>query len=294
MGWLVVESALEADGGASTAELPACVSFADPQGSVGAKVLFNVANGLPTLAFLAFLTWRLKPSLRRLVRSQSQIMTTYYAFLWVVCLLNLFRVTFQIAESTDRNEKLWNFMWILTMAGMTTMEVSVVTFLSQGYVATGREALARTLCISGAVALFDCLVKVILVYGYRIPLFLFAEGAADPLQADMTWAKWGFWTTHHLFYLVVYLLILVLPHTHLRDYLPARPSFYRYVACLCLCNMGLMIGAVMVGSKSVDGYCVYGFFTSLYFTLYPPLLYMTFLSEFFVDDDLELEAAYYR
>ena len=124
------------------------MSFADPQGSVGAKVLFNVANGLPTLAFLAFLTWRLKPSLRRLVRSQSQIMTTYYAFLWVVCLLNLFRVTFQIAESTDRNEKLWNFMWILTMAGMTTMEVSVVTFLSQGYVATGREALARTLCIS--------------------------------------------------------------------------------------------------------------------------------------------------
>mmetsp|Transcript_33187 Transcript_33187/g.71533 ORF Transcript_33187/g.71533 Transcript_33187/m.71533 type:complete len:126 (-) Transcript_33187:174-551(-) len=109
----------------------------------------------------------------------------------------------------------------------------------------------------------------------------------------MSWAKWGFWTAHHLLYCVVYAFILVLPHTHLRDFLPARPSFYRYVALLCANNFGLVVGAMMVGSKHVTGYCVYGFFNFLYFACYPPLLYMTFLSEFFIDDELELEHAYY-
>jgi hypothetical protein len=276
-------------------EPPTCVSFVDPQGTTGARILFNLVYSVPTLFFLVFLTWRLKPALRRLVRSQSQIMRTYYAFLWVVCILNLFRCWFQIAESvgSGRNEKLWNFMWLLNMAGMTVMEVSVVTFLSQGYIATGKEALIRTLCISGAVALVDSIVKICLIYGYGTSLFMYHASVPDALSTDMSWAKWGFWTAHHLLYVMIYLFILVLPHTALRDYLPARPSFYRYVALLCLNNFGLVVGSIMVGSKHVSGYCVYGFFNFLYFSCYPPLLYMTFLSEFFVDDDLELESAYY-
>lgn len=272
-------------------DIPTCVSFVDPQGSVGAKVLFNLIYSVPTLAFLVFLTWRLKPALRRLVRSQSQIMRTYYSFLWVVCILNLFRCWFQIAESTGsgRNEKMWNFMWLLTMAGMTVMEVSVVTFLSQGYIATGKEALIRTLVISGAVALVDAIVKICLIFGYGTSLFLYH----DPLEEDMSWAKWGFWAAHHLLYVSIYAFILVLPHTHLRDYLPARPSFYRYVAILCANNVGLVIGSMMVGAKNTTGYCVYGTFTWLFFGFFPILLYITFLAEFFVDDDLELESALY-
>ena len=42
----------------------------------------------------------------------------------------------QIAESTNgsaaRDVKSWSFVWLVTTAGMTVMEVSVVTFLSQG------------------------------------------------------------------------------------------------------------------------------------------------------------------
>ncbi len=158
----------------------------DPQGSVGAKVLFNLAYGLPTLAFLVFLTWRLKPALKRLVRSQSQIMRTYYSFLWVVCALNLFRCWFQIAESAQsaggRNERLWNVMWLLTMTGMTVMEVSVVTFLSQGYVATGKEALVRTLAISGVFALIDAIVKMVLIFGTGTSLFIFHADSPTPLE----------------------------------------------------------------------------------------------------------------
>ena len=83
-----------------SAQSTMCVSFLEPEGS-GAKVFFNLAYSLPTLAFLVFLTMRLKSALRRLSRSQSQIMRTYYSFLWVVCALSLFRCIFQIAESTS-------------------------------------------------------------------------------------------------------------------------------------------------------------------------------------------------
>ena len=146
-----------------SAQSTMCVSFLEPEGS-GAKVFFNLAYSLPTLAFLVFLTMRLKSALRRLSRSQSQIMRTYYSFLWVVCALSLFRCIFQIAESTsgstERDFKSWSFVWLILTAGMTIMEVSVVTFLSQGYIATGKEALLRTLGISGAFALLDSIVKV--------------------------------------------------------------------------------------------------------------------------------------
>ena len=282
-------------GGENPQAAPFCVSLLDPQGSPGFSVFLNTIFGLSTLVFVGFLAWRLKTALRRLVRSQSQIMRVYYCFLWVVCFLNLCRFFFQIAESSTngRHEKLWNGMWLLTMFGMTLMEVSVVTFLSQGYIATGKEALIRTLCISGFIALFDSIVKMSLIFGYDTSLFIYDTDVPNPLENDMSWAKWGFWTAHHLLYMTIYLFILILPHTHLRDYLPARPSFYRYVALLCGNNFGLVIGSVMVGSKDTAGYCVYGIFNLLYFSCYPVLLYMTFLSEFFVDDDLELEHAYY-
>ena len=68
---------------------------------------------------------------------------------------------------------------------------------------------------------------------------------------------------------------------------------HRYVALLCANNFGLVVGSLMIGSKHVSGYCVYGVFAYVYGVCYPPLLYVTFLSEFFVDDDLELEHAYY-
>jgi len=143
--------------------------------------------------------------------------------------------------------------------------------------------------------------QMILIFGCGTSLFIVKEpngddSTSDPLgwlQLDMSWVKWGFWTAHHILYCMVYGFILVLPHTALRDYLPARPSFYRYVALLCANNFGLVVGSMMIGSKDVSGYCVYGVFAYLYSVCYPPLLYMTFLSEFFVDDDLELEHQYY-
>lgn len=48
-------------------------------------------------------------------------------------------------------------------------------------------------------------------------------------------------------------------------------------------------GAILLGSNVESGYCVYGMASYLYQSFYPPLLYMTFLAEFFSDDDMDLD-----
>jgi hypothetical protein len=63
------------------------------------------------------------------------------------------------------------------------------------------------------------------------------------IEDDMRWSKWGFWFVQHLCFLAVYCGILVLPYTKWRDRLPARPSFYRYVALLAMLNFFGFLGA---------------------------------------------------
>merc|ERR1739848_798479 len=123
-------------------------------------------------------------------------------------------------------------------------KTACLTLVTRLRIASAKSILIRTLCISGAVALVDSIVKICLIYGYGTSLFMYHASVPNALATDMSWAKWGFWTAHHLLYVTIYLFILVLPHTALRDYLPARPSFYRYVALLCLNNFGLVVGSI--------------------------------------------------
>lgn len=174
---------------------------------------------------------------------------------------------------------------------MVLLELSVVVFLLQGYITSGLEALIRTLAVSGGIALFESFIMMIYIFGIDVPLFMFSEDG--DLKGDMSWAKWSFWLLHHLAFLLVYLLILVVPYTQWRDLLPAKPSFYQYVAALFILSITAVLGSILIGSGVVAGYCVYGVASFLYYAAYPPLLYWTFLAEFFADDELDLELMYY-
>lgn len=61
--------------------------------------------------------WRVKPSLRKLQRSRSLIMGTYYGFLWAITILNLFRCILQMARNGTTHAPLWNAFWLLTRFG---------------------------------------------------------------------------------------------------------------------------------------------------------------------------------
>ncbi|CAL8462360.1 g1893 [Coccomyxa elongata] len=275
-----------------------CIDLVSPH-SHGAKIIYTVVIGLPTVLFLAFLGWRLLPSIRKLQRSQSHIMTTYYGFLWGVSLLNLMRCIALVAQDLQPSGDeylpplLLNHLWLLTRFGLVMLEVSVVVFLLQGYLTSGREALIRTLWISGAYAAFETLVASMYIFVAHVPLFLYG-GSPEAPENDLHWSKWGFWLAHTVLFLMVYALILILPNTKWRDRLPAKPSFYRYILVLFGLNVLAGLGSILLGSVVVGGYCVYGLATFLYYAIYPPLLYLTFLSEFFgSNEELDMDLMYY-
>lgn len=69
------------------------------------------------LCFPTQQAWNFKPSLRKLRRSRSHIMTTYYSFVWAVTLLNLLRCMTQIAQTANQQPVLWNVLWLITRFG---------------------------------------------------------------------------------------------------------------------------------------------------------------------------------
>lgn len=246
-------------------------------------VLYNLFAALPVVLFLSFLLFRARRSVTRLLHGRSYVMATYYAFLWAVAFLNLVWFLLQLWPPKSGKTTLWDFLSLTVSFGIVLVEVSVVVFLSQGYVVSGSDALVRTLIFSGLVSTADTFIKALYIFGLGVPLFL------DGIDHR----KWTFWLVRSLFFVGAYLFILILPHTKWRDRLPARPTFYRYIIILFVLNTLSAFGTALIGFGADFGYCLRGL--SLYFFngFYPPLLYMTFLLDYFLEEDLHLDDIYY-
>ncbi|EFJ08036.1 hypothetical protein SELMODRAFT_185742 [Selaginella moellendorffii] len=258
-----------------------CLAFARSNGQHG--VLYYLVMLLPVLAFTVFLIARARKCVKKLLQSQSPIMATYYACLWIISILNILWCVLEMKHSSSTS---WNLISLLTRFGMVLLEVSVVVFLSQGYLTSTWDALVRTLTFSGFVAAVDALIKAILIFRFGIPLFVAGSDAGD-------WSKWSFWFLHSLVFSGVYFFILVLPFTRWRDHLPARPAFYNYVLVLFVLNMSRSLGSFILGCGSEFGYCIYSFTNYAYYAFYPPLLYLTFLADYFKEEAFQLEDVYY-
>jgi hypothetical protein len=149
------------------------------------------------------------------------------------------------------------------------------------------QALLNTVIVSGGAALCDLLVKILYITAFHVPLFLY-----NP-SGDMAWSKWSFWVMHSLLAMLCYAAIVLLPFTPWRELLPAKASFYSYAMCLLGLYITMAVGSILVGSKVVGGYCVYGTAIWLYYSCYPPLVYFTFLQDFFSDEQLDMDLLYY-
>lgn len=141
-------------------EVNVCADFVSPP--VDRRIfVYDVLVGLPAAFFLLFLLWNVRQSIQKLRQSGSQIMSTYFAFLCGVTVINLLRCLVQIAQTENSGEtNVWNLLWLLTRFVSNTLEISVVVFLLQGYASSNRQALFRTLAISGFLAGLESIIKV--------------------------------------------------------------------------------------------------------------------------------------
>lgn len=64
-------------------------------------------------------------------------------------------------------------------------------------------------------------------------------------------------------------------------FVPVKKSFYFYVLFLAFLNICQSVGSGLLYYRVNEGLCVVDVTTCIYFTLFTPLVYYTFLSEFF-------------
>ncbi|KAL6977866.1 Cullin-associated NEDD8-dissociated protein 2 [Sarracenia purpurea var. burkii] len=246
----------------------------------------NIALIVSSALFVLYLTSHAKKSFAKLSHGRSYIMMAYYVFLWLVSVLNLAWCLLQAWECTTGKEMAWNILSLFTTSGMLFLEVSLMAFILQGNYASGPEALTRTFVISGVIVGLDILLKAIYLFGLSIPLFI------DNYE-DIHRVKWGLWVVHKLLLTAVYGFILFIYHSRWRERLPARPAFYNYITIMFCLNAMALFACALTGHGAGFGFWLYDVTAICYHAFYLPLLYVTFLADFFREEDLLLENVYY-
>ncbi|WZY83326.1 hypothetical protein YC2023_029710 [Brassica napus] len=277
--------------------------------------LHNTVLVIAAILFVAYLAYEAKKSLAKLSNRRSYIMIAYYGCLWLVSLLNLAWCCLQAWECTPGKEVVWNVLTLFTTSGMLFLEISLVAFLFQGNYASGSEALTRTFLISGLVIGLDLLLKAIYLFGFGVELFIDNN---EHIQK----VKWGLWVIHKLLLAGIYGMIFFMYNSKWRERLPgkshrpltnscstasvthqigyccfsfftARPAFYKYITCMLALNGLSLFACTLAANGAHFGLWLYGITSVFYHAFYLPLLYVTFLADFFQEEDLNLENVYY-
>ncbi|XAR63794.1 hypothetical protein NMG60_11023880 [Bertholletia excelsa] len=246
----------------------------------------DAALAVPAALFVLYLAFHANKNIRKLRNGRTYIMIVYYALLWLAALLNLAWCSLQAWQCTSGKEVAWNLLSLLTTDGMLCLEISLVAFLLQENYATGLETLARTFSFSGLIVGVDILLKAIFVFGYGTPLFFENDKTTNGM-------KWGLWIIHKLLLTAVYGYILFVHYSKWRDKLPPRPSFYNYVVVMFVANAVTLFGCVLAAFGANFGIWLYDFALVCYHCFYLPFLYVIFLGDFFQEEELLLDNAYY-
>ncbi|KAF7805165.1 transmembrane protein adipocyte-associated 1-like protein [Senna tora] len=246
----------------------------------------NAALIIASFLFVLYLATQSKQSFLKLSHGRSYIIISYYGCLWLISVLNLAWCLCQAWECTAGKELAWNILSLFTSSGMLFLEVSLLAFLLQGNIASGTEALTRTFGISGFIVGLDISLKAIYLLGFGIPLFIDSNDRSHHV-------KWNLWVVHKLLLTAVYGFILFMYHSRWRERLPARPAFYKYVTIMFVLNAIALFSCGLAGNGGAFGFWLYSATVVCYHAFYLPLLYITFLADFFKEEDLNLENVYY-
>ncbi|KAK6261725.1 hypothetical protein QUC31_007541 [Theobroma cacao] len=274
-------------------------------------VWYDALLVVPAVLFVVYLAVNAKKNVNKLRNGRSLVLISYFALLWLASGLNLAWCSLQAWQCASGKEIAWNLLSLITTSGFLCLELSLVGFLLQESYANGLEALARTFTISGIIVAVDMLLKMdyifidlsgkvsflpkaIFIFGFGVPLFFDVVGSTHQM-------KWGLWIIQKLLLTTVYGFILFVPFSKWREKLPPRPAFYNYVAVMFVVNaislLACGLATIGIGFGLWFAYQIfcrlYNLTVICYHLLYLPFLYVTFLADFFQEEDFLLDNAYY-
>ncbi|KAG5027935.1 hypothetical protein AAZX31_05G020900 [Glycine max] len=247
---------------------------------------YGISLVVSSVLFVLYLAVHAKKNLNSLCRRGSYVVVSYFALLWLVTLLNLAWSFLQAWQCSPGKEVAWNLLSLFTASGMLCLEISLMAFLLKDNYMNGMEALAHSFLATGIIVFVDTLLKAIYVFGVGVPLFNHNVRSTHTI-------KWSLWIIHKLLLAAAYGFILFANFSKWREKLPPRPSFHNYVAVMFVFSVITLFACGLAAIDAGLGNWLYDLTVLCYHSLYLPFLYVTFLADFFQEEDFLLDNAYY-
>lgn len=236
---------------------------------------------VPNALFLVLLAVKMNKARIKLRATSSPIFYTFYALVIMNAIMSVIRcaVAMTVNAAVPAGDIADKVLWVAVRFFLLATELSVVTFgLAFGHL-DSKTSIRRVLLCTSFIAL----------------AYSGTQGALEIMTPDESfhvvdedYDMFGhggmlFWFVSSLVFFILYGTIFLLPWTTLRDRLPlpSKPSFYSYVLFLAVLNAVQAVGSGLLYYHQDWGLCVVDVTTYIYFTLFTPFVYKTFLCEFF-------------
>ncbi|XP_070557529.1 transmembrane protein adipocyte-associated 1 homolog [Ptychodera flava] len=243
--------------------------------------VWDVALLIPNVLYLLFLLINLRPALVKLRNSDSPIFMTFYILVFLVACIGIARcvVSMTISAASSAGSVIDKILWLVLKFFVLTTELSVLIFgLAFGHL-DSKASIKRVMTVTTLIALMYSVTQGFLEIAHP------DHRLQDPDKDFDLYGHGGmlFWFVSSAFFFVVYSCIFILPFTKLKEkiLLPSKKSFYVYVFVLAVLNLHQATGAMLVYMNEKAGLCIVDVTTYLYFTCFAPLIYWTFLRDFF-------------
>ena len=279
-------------------------------------VFYDIVIGLPTVLFVMFLGSHLRNSVRKLTHTGDRRVVLLFAFLWMSCIFNLVRWGVRLWQpSPEHKAAIWNALCIAIRFGTTFLELVVLAILAhepEGYLPDPVGArlgktnkFASPLGAALAVTGLDALVKSLVVYAGGVALFVhapgrfFSQAGSGSLEGSgVEWTKWVYWCARSAVFASAYLFILAAKNSQFRNILPgadayARKTINKYALFMGTTHVLCALGAFLLSVDFAIGTCAFGVGSFAYDAGVPPVLYVSFLRNYFRENEFELDGEQY-
>ncbi|XP_025106505.1 transmembrane protein adipocyte-associated 1 homolog isoform X2 [Pomacea canaliculata] len=247
--------------------------------------IWDVMILVPNALFLVFLLWRLGSNIDKLRASSSPIFTAFIGLVLIVSVIGVLRciVSMTVDASEVAGEMADKMLWLILRFFLLGTEASVVIFGVYFGHLDSRTSIRRVLICTSLFALAYSFIQGTLEL--KNPHLIVSVRHTDNTTENYDIFAHGgmiFLCSSSALFFVVYMIILVLPLTSLRHRftLPTKRTFYYYVGFLATLNLTQAVGSLLLYYGVNNSLCVIDVTTYLYFTIFAPMVYGTFLWKF--------------
>ncbi|XP_054721187.1 transmembrane protein adipocyte-associated 1-like [Uloborus diversus] len=242
--------------------------------------IWDLSILIPNILFLLFMLARCNRARLKLRATNSPIFSTFYILVAINAAVSILRcvVAMTVNAAVPIGDITDKVLWVVVRCFLLATEISVLIFgLAFGHL-DSQTSIRRILFVTSLLSF--------IYSGIQGALEITVTDDFQTLTTNKGLFKHGsmlFWFISSVIFSVVYITVLILPWTRLRERLalPSKPSFYWYILFLDLLNIAQAVGSGLLYYRDDTGLCVVDVTAYIYFTLFTPLVYRTFLADFF-------------